>query len=71
MKEKVVIVRGVDMKVFKVYATDLTKTYVVLTKAGYYCIPTSQYVRVHANESQKLKLIKLLNESYIVLLDIE
>lgn len=56
---------------YKLYVTDLTKAHYVLKEAGYDCEPRDTYLNVLTDDSEKMNIIKKINEAHIVLLDIE
>lgn len=49
----------------------MTKSVNVLKEAGYDCEAMQTYVEVRADASEKMKIIKTINEAQIVMLDIE
>lgn len=59
------------MKTFKLYVTDISKTEQTLKANGFICQPKITYVEVQAEESEKMTVVKCINDAKIVMLDIE
>ena len=56
---------------YKLYVMDLSKTHQILKDEGYDCEPKGTYLQVQAEASQKMDIIRKINEARIVVLDIE
>jgi len=56
---------------YKLYVTDLSKAHQILADEGYDCEPKSTFLQIRAEASQKMDIIKKINEARIVMLDIE